>query len=165
MLRGSIIAIWAGIESILVQANYVSWSVSHQRVGAQVPVGFKDKVRFFRKAHREVALMKPVAADGGALLQRLLPLLDDRQFLVHGYLIPEQSTRSTFRVNRHEFAKGGLKTVGRTFTNVELNGLLDELVDIAEQASTYMGLVTRELIDNFQTEYKANEKIVRLEIG
>lgn len=137
--RGAAVALWAGIESSIDQANHLAWVYTGGSVSKVVPQNFGWKVETFRKLHRDIAPFKELAAEGTSILARLNARIEDRHFLVHGYNVPNERDREGWTLRKHVFRKdGGLDILERRFSRTELASVRSDLLDLAEECARYL---------------------------
>jgi hypothetical protein len=122
--------------------------LSERLISKQVPLAFTKKVDVFKKAHRDVPLLIPLTPNARDLLGRLLPLVSDRHFLVHGYVSPFGSQYKDWTLCRHEFSEEGVSVVQRTYSDEQLTEISRELIRITKLATEYVNLVVAKLREN-----------------
>lgn len=151
-LRGHIVGSWASIESAIDLANMAAWQRSGRTVAVEIPLNFNRKVKLFRKIHRQPAFLEPLEKQAISLLERVLPHMESRHYLVHGYTIPKRCDSRGWLLAKHSFTANGLETVERYFKKEELKTLSRDLLDLVSEAADYLNAVTGKLQDQ-QVKY------------
>jgi hypothetical protein len=137
--QGTIVSEWAALEFCIDEANNVAWHDSGRTLAREVPVNFKWKVKFFRKAHKELPLLRPLRERGEAIIVRLERLLDDRHNLVHGFLLQEGSGFRSWLIQRNVFTPDdGILWTEKRYTRRDLDLIIHELRDLTVETVDYL---------------------------
>ncbi len=128
---GSISVGWASLEKSLDLVNeFVLRVAGGEAIRVDIPISLKDKLAFFKRAHNQLPLLAPVAAEGAALAARVVALKDKRHDCIHGFAVvaTEDGTRHIRRVT-YEGSTTGEKVT--PYTIAEMEDLNREIAQLA----------------------------------
>ncbi len=143
--RGQIVGSWATIESAIDLANMAAWQRSGQTIAAKIPLNFTSKIKLFREVHRQPTFLEPLEKQAIGLLERVLPHVESRNYLVHGYAHTKRCDRRGWTLAKHSFTADGIETVERYFTKEELKILSRDLLNVVSEIADYLNAVTGKL--------------------
>jgi len=144
-LRGSIVGLWAGIESSLDRANHAAWITSRDPARKKLPRNFSEKIKSFRELPLHSSTFTELSETGTRLADRVEARIEDRHFLVHGYTVPSSNGDSNLLLRKHKFLSNTITDEDRTYTIVDLRKFNDETLKLSHDWACYLGDLTKKL--------------------
>lgn len=149
-LRGTILHLWAGVESSMDQANHYAWHYSGKTVSKAVPQSLRWKVELFEGIHTSVLPFEALKSKADALLPQIKALFEDRHWMAHGMMLPKKCDAETWLLMKHEFVRGdgGLKVHERRFTRPEMEDIRMRLVALGMEMASYLDALLNEFMNH-----------------
>jgi hypothetical protein len=140
--RGTIIAVWAAVETSMDLANSYAWELSERKISKVVPISLRWKLQMFEQIHRDTMPLDNLRRQAAALLERISSLQDDRHWLVHGIIAPHYSMSDGWILKKGDFQRdGSVKFVDKHFTAKHLERIEVESMKLSLQMARYAASV------------------------
>ena len=103
----------------------------------QLPHSFQRKVKFLRKAFRTSVALQVYAEDGNKLLDRMVPLAQQRHDFVHGVVVSIESVNGRFPIDKLDYQAQEYIMRRIEFDQNTFDGLAQELLNLGRDLTIF----------------------------
>lgn len=103
----------------------------------QLPRSFQRKVKFLRKAFRTSVALHVYAEDGNKLLDRMVPLAQQRHDLVHGVVVSIETVNGRFPIDKLDYQAQEHIMRRIEFDPNTFDGLTQELLNLGKDLTFF----------------------------